>query len=948
MKITAPSRLVRFLALGVFAALPLLLALPLRAQTTSAYAGTYIGTLNTKVTAGPYSIENSFGGYIAVVSSSGAIDLSSGSLTGTVSSSGAVTFTGGSQFASLGITSATIANNQLSSGYGAVLANGTSQYKINASTSFTPAAGTGGGGNNGGGNNGGGSTAGNDLLAYYSFNDSSNLYKDDSGRNVTLAPVGGTISAVTAGKFGGSMRTNGVRLRALVNSTFSTSTYTLSFFMKAEAAGNWNPRLVAVQVPGTSTHYYGSYINGASTSARAIASYHKTGNTARIYLSGNTTVSTGTGVDWTHVAITNDGSTVKMYLNGTEVVSQANAGAPDTFSTAMLMLGGSDNGLDLFVGQLDEVRLYNRALTTTELATLRAGTAVGSAVSGNGSSGVVTADVIAAPANLTGYRSRVNQSFQFSVTGATVGGVWGTDVYTDDSSLARAAVHAGVVAPGETKTITVTVLPGQSSYPASTRNGVTSYSWGSWTGSYSFAGSTGATYTGSTVPAPSVATSFTAASLTIPIGGRLVLPISITGTGPFTYQWYLNGLAITNSNVNPYVVETLTSGAAGTYTVKVTNPGGSQTFTAGTVAVNAVNSPVFTLEPFDKVVAPGGTFALATSAVGSNLSYQWYRNGVALSGETQSIILRQNVNSNDAGSYTVRVSNSAGSITSKAGVVTLNSQASVLRNLSIRSNISSSQPSVTAGFVIRGTGTKRVLIRATGPALIPFGISSHDALANPKLEVFAGSTLLAQNDNWGGSSQVTAVGAAVGAFALTNASSTDAAVVLDLPATAGGANYSAKVTSADGSTGVTLLEVYDADSAPTSKLVNVSALCITSSGVNNLILGFVIIGQGQRTILARGTGPTLAQFGVGGTLVDPKLNVFDSNNRIVISNNDWNGADFVSELVQATDFVGAFGLGAGTTDASTLALLSPGAYSIQIIGNDDGSGQTLAEIYEVP
>jgi len=62
--------------------------------------------------------------------------------------------------------------------------------------------------------------------------------------------------------------------------------------------------------------------------------------------------------------------------------------------------------------------------------------------------------------------------------------VWGTDVYTDDSSVAAAAVHAGLLKVGERGRIKVTMLPGQDSYPGTTRNGVTSAEWASWDGSF--------------------------------------------------------------------------------------------------------------------------------------------------------------------------------------------------------------------------------------------------------------------------------------------------------------------------------------------------------------------------------------------------------------------------------------------------------------------------------
>lgn len=91
-----------------------------------------------------------------------------------------------------------------------------------------------------------------------------------------------------------------------------------------------------------------------------------------------------------------------------------------------------------------------------------------------------------APGNMTGYRDRVGLTFEFQLTGAEAGAIWGTGIYTDDSSLARAAVHAGLVQPGQTATVTVEVLPGQDSYSGSLQNGVQSASYGRWNGSYAF------------------------------------------------------------------------------------------------------------------------------------------------------------------------------------------------------------------------------------------------------------------------------------------------------------------------------------------------------------------------------------------------------------------------------------------------------------------------------
>lgn len=94
-------------------------------------------------------------------------------------------------------------------------------------------------------------------------------------------------------------------------------------------------------------------------------------------------------------------------------------------------------------------------------------------------------DVQPDPSWLTGYRGRTGETLIFRITGnPAAGSVWGSDVYTDDSSLAAAAVHAGALGAGETGLVQVTMLPGQSSYTAAARNGVTSSSYGDWQGSY--------------------------------------------------------------------------------------------------------------------------------------------------------------------------------------------------------------------------------------------------------------------------------------------------------------------------------------------------------------------------------------------------------------------------------------------------------------------------------
>ena len=87
---------------------------------------------------------------------------------------------------------------------------------------------------------------------------------------------------------------------------------------------------------------------------------------------------------------------------------------------------------------------------------------------------------------MTSYGSQTYRNYTFQVTGSTSGSVWGSLIYTHDSRIGRAAIHAGRVSVGQTAVLTIMMLPGQSSYASTTQNGITTSSYGSWSASYSF------------------------------------------------------------------------------------------------------------------------------------------------------------------------------------------------------------------------------------------------------------------------------------------------------------------------------------------------------------------------------------------------------------------------------------------------------------------------------
>lgn len=89
-------------------------------------------------------------------------------------------------------------------------------------------------------------------------------------------------------------------------------------------------------------------------------------------------------------------------------------------------------------------------------------------------------NAMADPGNLVAYQDKVNQQFVFEVIGAAQGPLWGSDIYTLDSSLACAAVHAGAVAVGQKAAVRVAIqdTSAMSDFEGTQRHGANSYPWG--------------------------------------------------------------------------------------------------------------------------------------------------------------------------------------------------------------------------------------------------------------------------------------------------------------------------------------------------------------------------------------------------------------------------------------------------------------------------------------
>jgi hypothetical protein len=260
----------------------------------------------------------------------------------------------------------------------------------------------------------------------------------------------------------------------------------------------------------------------------------------------------------------------------------------------------------------------------------------------------------------------------------------------------------------------------------------------------------------------------------------------------------------------------------------------------------------------------------------------------------------------------------------------------VLRGLSTRGFVGTGGNVMIAGFVIGGTVSKQVVIRGIGPSLTAGGVSG--VLANPKLDLFSGSNLLASNDDWGGANL-----ALMNSVGLAAPATSESVIVRTL---APGV-YTAQLSGVSSGTGVGMVEIYDTDTVSAFTAQKVSAIStrgFVNSGDGALIAGFVVNGSSSKKVLIEAVGPSL---GIAGLLTDPVLQII-RNGAVIRENDNWEVGNDSSLVIDAAARSGATPLAAGGKDAAILINLQPGTYTAVVTGSGGGTGIALINVYEVP
>jgi|GEM_PF-6831633 len=265
-----------------------------------------------------------------------------------------------------------------------------------------------------------------------------------------------------------------------------------------------------------------------------------------------------------------------------------------------------------------------------------------------------------------------------------------------------------------------------------------------------------------------------------------------------------------------------------------------------------------------------------------------------------------------------------------------------LNNVSNRASGGTGDETVISGFVIEGSGSVDLLIRAVGPSLDRFGISTPSH--NPSLSLYTSTRLIEENDDWGSfvpSEELGSLTQKTNAFPLSESPKRgDAALAVQLRHGV----YSAISNSNDN--GIILSEIYSTDFSSDASVVNISTRAKASGGEATAILGFSISGSDPANILIRAAGPALAPLGVSNPLSDPIIYLFKEQT-LHYQNDNWSHAREVERISPAEQNTGAFPFTPNSKDAAMLVTLPPGIYTVHVQSKDESEGIVLLEAYLV-
>lgn len=320
----------------------------------------------------------------------------------------------------------------------------------------------------------------------------------------------------------------------------------------------------------------------------------------------------------------------------------------------------------------------------------------------------------------------------------------------------------------------------------------------------------------------------------------------------------------------------------------------ASTATSRGMGLGGPYAPFISTQPADAMVIEGQTASFSVLAFGNPApTYQWRRNGVNFVPASDAPTLTlANIPRGAAGNYDVVITNSKGSVTSRAATLTV---------VVPTPPTIATQPA-SAALNQGQTATFSVVAASNVPVSYQW---KKDGVAIP--------------------------GAASSTYAVINAQA----------ASAGGYTVDISNSASTVTSSVATLTVFTTNAA--GRLINLSIRTRAGTGAQVLTAGFAIAGAGTKQLLVRGIGPALAQFGVTDVLADPRIEFFDGQTSVA-ANDDWDGGPMLASTFSSA---GAFALPFGSKDAALVGNFSPKSYTVQLTGAGGATGLALAELYDL-
>lgn len=405
---------------------------------------------------------------------------------------------------------------------------------------------------------------------------------------------------------------------------------------------------------------------GGTASAPTISGTPTAAGTYSVALSGNN--ATGTGPTTTLAIAVAASGPVPAITSATSATAPLNAAFTYTITASESPIAYSASGLPVGLSVNNTTGVISGTPTVAGVYTvaLRATNNNGTGASTNlslsvGAVSTITSATSASATVGSAFNFTLtasNSPFSFNVSGlppglsvnASTGAISGTPTATGVYTVTASANNATGTSASATLTINVAAASG---------------------------GGGGGGGGGDTPVAP-VVVSLTP-SFSVVAGNPASFTVSASGTGTLSYQWRKGEAPISGATSATYSIASAQVADAGSYSVVVSNSVGSTPSSTVTLSVTAlVTGPTFTTHPQSAGVAAGGSITLTATATGTGtLTYQWFKNGVAISGATGTSLTFGDVQLADVGSYTLSATDVTGTSNSRAAAVGITSTAKV-------------------------------------------------------------------------------------------------------------------------------------------------------------------------------------------------------------------------------------------------------------------------------